>query len=89
MHALSRAKNLINEYDARIIADSIYNRRKNNREPVITSSSVIDQFLIINPASIMQAPKKRDRSVKITTVVFKIISTQTFTTRRNERFMIT
>ena len=81
----------MNEYNTRIIADSIYNRRKNNKKPVITLLSVINQFLIIT-ISIMQAPKKRDRFIKFTIIIFTIISKQTFqtsVTRRNERLMIT
>ena len=65
MHALSRAKNLINEYNARIVADPIYNRRKNNKESVITLSFIINQFLIINSVFITQASKKRDKLIKI------------------------
>ena len=70
----------MNKCDARIAADPIYNRRKNNRDSVITSLVVIDQFLIINSVLNMQASKKRGKSIKVFTII---------ATRRSERFILT
>ena len=88
MYAFSRAKNLINEYDARIAVDFIYNRRKNNRDFVITQSSNVIQLLTI---FIMQASKKRDRFVKIAIIIFIVTpkqASQASVTRRSERLML-
>ena len=86
MYTLLRVKDFINEYNARIVVDFIYNRRKNNREPIITLLFVINEFLVINLIFITQTPKKRGKSIKI--IIKSLINIFTSITRRSERLIL-